>query len=253
MYCIKFVTEDYLSPTRLYSKIDYSNFGVPIEVDNCDPKERGQYGKGIHVIPLVEDADSTGCPCSDKCIILEVDEKDIIYQKNNGKMRVKKATPLSDFDRNHPLWNIMLKNPEFAYLYAINVDKCANDDTRNAVLSNSYYAYLYALYADQCAREDTRNAVLSDIQYTYWYAKFIDKCGRDDTRNTVLSNDMYAYWYAKNVDQCARDDTRNAVLSNPKYAYYYALDIDKCARNDTRNASYENSCCKHQYIEEFGE
>jgi hypothetical protein len=119
MYCIKFVTNSYLSPNNQYQKIDYSNFGVPIEIENCDPADFGQCGKGIHVIPIAEDADFSSCLYSDKCIVLEVDEDDIIYRENNGKMRVKKATPIGDFNRNHPLWNTMIKNLIFAYKYAL--------------------------------------------------------------------------------------------------------------------------------------
>jgi hypothetical protein len=51
------VTNDYLSPNKSYNQIDYSNFGVPIEIKDYDPKEKGQCAKGIHVIPIVENAD----------------------------------------------------------------------------------------------------------------------------------------------------------------------------------------------------
>jgi hypothetical protein len=227
MYCIKFVTEDYLSPNTQYQKLNYSNFGVPIEIEDCDPKEKGQCGKGIHVIPITKNANFAGCIFDVKCIVLEVNEDDIIYQKDNGKMRVKKATPLGDFDRNHSLWNVMIKNPKFAYNYA--------------------------LFIDQCAREDTRNAVLSSPIYAYHYAENIDKCARDDTRNAVLKNPEYTYYYAKEVDKSPKEDTRNAVLSSPVYAYYYASDIDKCARDDTRNTAYKDFYYKKLYIKEFGE
>jgi hypothetical protein len=247
------VTNDYLSPNKSYNQIDYSNFGVPIEIKDYDPKEKGQCAKGIHVIPIVENADFSNCLYGRKCIVLEVDESDIIYQENNGKMRVRKATPIGDFDRNHSMWNTMIKNPEFAYLYAIFIDKCAKDDTRDVVLSNPYYAYNYANDVDKCPRDDTRNAVLSNHVFAYSYAINVDKCVREDTRNAVLSDPLYAYFYARDVDQCAREDTRNAVLSNPEYTYLYAREVDECARNDTRNAAYKDIYCKELYIEEFGE
>jgi hypothetical protein len=252
MYCIKFVTKDYLSPNIPYRKLDYSNFGVPIEI-NCDPADFGQCGRGIHVIPLVENANFENCLFSDKCIILDIDEDDIIYQENNGKMRVKRATPLGDFDRDHPLWDIMLKNIEFAYYYAYFIDKCAKDDTRSAVLSNPKYAYKYAKNIDVCARDDTRSAVLSDPNLTYYYAEEIDQCPRDDTRNAVLSTPEYAYFYAIYIDKCAREDTRNVMLSDYYYAYNYAVNIDKCARDDTRNTVYKDPYYKKMYIQVFGE
>jgi hypothetical protein len=97
MKCIKFVTENYNSPSTQFGIINYSEFGVPIEEPNCDPPERGQCAKGIHVIPIAEDAKFDNCIFTQKLICLEVAEEDIIYREGNGKMRCKKVIPLGDF------------------------------------------------------------------------------------------------------------------------------------------------------------
>jgi hypothetical protein len=50
MQVIKFVTKDFKSPGN-YGQLDYSKFGIPIEVET-DSKERGQCARGIHVVPI---------------------------------------------------------------------------------------------------------------------------------------------------------------------------------------------------------
>jgi hypothetical protein len=226
MKCIKFVTDNFESP-GIKGKLDYSNFGKIIEVENYDPPEKGQCGAGIHVIPLTDNMNFHNCIFSDKCIVLEAHEKYIIWQENNQKMRVRKVIPLYELTSETKEWEYILKNPRFAWYYAVYVDKCASDDTRKGTLSDPDFAFYYAKYIDKKPRDNTRNAVLSSLWCAYHYALEIDKIPRDDTRNAVLMDPYYAYKYACNIDKCPRDDTREACGDVPEYKGKYQIFEEK--------------------------
>jgi hypothetical protein len=142
---IKFVTRNFKSP-GCYEQLDYSKFGIPIEVE-VDPKERGQCARGIHVVPINEDADLECVIFTGTMILLEVAEEDIVYCENNGKMRVCKATPVRQVVETDKEWGIIrtaaCKKPEWAYFYALYVDKGPTDETKTAAYTDSYYGYWY--------------------------------------------------------------------------------------------------------------
>jgi hypothetical protein len=102
MKVVKFVTKDLKSPGG-YGQLDYSNFGIPIEVD-VDPKEYGQCARGIHVILLCEDSNLDSVIFTRTMILLEVAEEDIIYCRKNGKIRVRKATPIRQVVESDEEW-----------------------------------------------------------------------------------------------------------------------------------------------------
>jgi hypothetical protein len=205
-----------MSPNTQFKPIDYSIVGVPIEEPNFAGVGAGICASGIHVIPISEDADLSHCLYSDQCIYLEVDEEDIIYRENNGKMRCKKVTPMCNFNREHPLWGVMVKNPTFAFNYARYVDKFGMDDTRKICSSNSAsLAYSYAVEVDKkYPHDDTRNGCLNRSWYAGEYARWIDKVPRNDTRKAVCQNAEDAYSYAMYVDKCATPETRKACKSS---------------------------------------
>jgi hypothetical protein len=223
MQVIKFVTEDFKSPVS-YKKLDYSNFGIPIE-EEVDTKEKGQYGKGIYVIPINEDVDLEDVLFTGTMILLEVAEEDIVYCKHNRAMRVRKAIPIKQIVETDKEWKIIrtaaCKNPEWAYDYAIGADKGSVDETRTAACKDPEFAYWYALYVDRNPTAETRTAVCKDSEY--------------------------AYWYAMEVDQKPRKDTRIAACHDPGYAYEYARDVDKKPTEETRIGASKDKSCKEQY------
>lgn len=246
MLCFKFVTKDYESPGH-YGSLIYK-FNEPVEVDYYAPASEGQRVAGIHVMPVSENVDFDNCIFSDKCIYGEVNEEDIVWLDEKKKMRVKKFLPLGEVTRNtKEIWDILLKNPHFAYRYAFNIDKTPRDDTRNAACSDSYHAYYYAFNVDKIPRDDTRNVACGNPRYAYRYAFNLDKTPRDDTRNAVCGSPEFAYCYAREIDKAPREDTRNAACGNPYYAYYYARHIDKAPREDTRSAVCGNPEFAYRY------
>jgi len=250
MHVFKFVSKDFKSPGD-YGTIKYE-FDVPVEIEDCDPPEIGQCGRGIHVLPISENVDFENCVCSNKCIWGEIDESDIIWSDNNKKMRVKKFTPRGELNREtKEFWEVLIKNFEWAYNYALHVDKQPRDDTRSAILSDPEWAFFYAHDIDKCPRDDTRNAVSHNPKWAYFYAILVDECFRDDTRKATLDDPEWAYFYALNIDRCPKDDTRNAALGDPKLAYFYALNIDKCPRDDTRQATLSDPKWAKKYEKKF--
>jgi hypothetical protein len=205
MQVIKFVTKDFKSPGD-YGLLDYSKFGVPIEVD-ADPKERGQCARGIHVVPINEDTDLECVIFTDTMILLEVEEEDIVYCEKNGKMRVRKATPIRQVGKSDKEWKIIrtaaCKVPEYAYLYALYVDKKPTNETRTAACQELCYAYWYALYVDHKPTNETRTAVCKDPIYSYYYAINVDKNPTDETRIGASKGEYYKEKYEQwEKDQC---------------------------------------------------
>jgi hypothetical protein len=216
MQVIKFVTEDFKSPGD-YGKLDYSGFGIPIEVE-VDPKESGQCARGIHVVPISEDVDFENVIFTDTMILLEVAEEDIVYCEKNGKMRVRKATPIRQVVESDEEWKtirtIACKNPLYACCYARGIDKKPTDETRTAACKDSHYAYMYAIYVDQKPTDETRTAACKDPGYAYDYAKDVDKKPTAETRTAACKSTLYAYWYARYVDQKPTEETRIGASKN---------------------------------------
>jgi hypothetical protein len=200
MQVIKFVTEDFKSPGN-YRQLDYSKFGIPIEV-YADPEEYGQCGKGIHVVPINENADLTNVIFTGTMILLEVAEEDIVYCEGNGKMRVRKATPIRQVTKVDEEWEIIRKaaycSPRFVYIYTIHVDNGPTDDTRTVACKDSRYAYFYAVNIDKGPTDETRNAVCNDPECAYWYAVEVDKKPTEETRIGASKDEywkgQYEHW-----------------------------------------------------------
>jgi hypothetical protein len=223
MKVIKFVTKDFKSP-GLYGKLDYSNFGIPIKVKTY-PKEKGQCAKGIHVIPINEDADLTNVIFTGTMILLEVAEEDIVYCENNGKMRVCKATPVRQVVETDEEWEIIRKAAcqlaECAYMYARDVDKSPKEDTRTIACKESKWAYHYAMDVDKKPTNETRIVACQYPIYAYEYALHVDKEPTEETRTAACRDAGYAFRYAKYIDKGPTNETRIAACKDPKYAELY--------------------------------
>jgi hypothetical protein len=249
MQVIKFVTKDFKSPGT-YRQLDYSKFGIPIEVD-ADPKERGQCARGIHVVPINEDADLECVIFTDTMILLEVAEEDIVYCEKNGKMRVRKATPVRQLKKSDKECEIIrtaaCKSPYHAYEYTFNIDKGSTAETRTAACKDPYYARCYAICIDNGPTAETRTAACKSPFYAYEYARDVDKGPTDETRTTACQTSDYAFYYARDVDKGPTDETRTTACIRPEYAYLYALNIDKGPTAETRTAACKNSECAYWY------
>jgi hypothetical protein len=121
------------------------------------------------------------------------------------------------------------------------------------ICKKAYDAFNFALDIDKCSRDYTREIACKDPYYAYQYAKDVDKCPRDDTREAACKDPEFAYWYAVDIDKCPKDDTREAACKDPEFAYLYAVDIDKCSRIETREASFKNSRTAWEYMKRFND
>jgi hypothetical protein len=253
MQVIKFVTEDFKSPGR-YRQLDYSKFGISIEVA-AEPKESGQCGRGIHVVPISEDADLTNVIFTETMILLEVGIEDIVYCEGNGKMRVRKATPIRQVTKSDEEWWIIrtaaCNDPLFAYMYAREVDKKPTDETRTAACQDSRYTYCYARDIDKKPTDETRTAACKDPEFAYMYARDIDKKPTDETRTAACKEPIYAYLYAKYVDNGPTDETRIGACQHPEWAYNYAIEVDKKPTEATRTAACQNPSYAYKYARDI--
>jgi hypothetical protein len=106
-------------------------------------------------------------------ILLEVAEEDIVYCENNGKMRVRKATPIRQVTKADKEWGIIrtaaCKDPGYAYQYALYVDQKPTDETRTAVCQDSYLAYCYAMCIDNRSTDETR---IGASKHPYWRKQY---------------------------------------------------------------------------------
>ena len=203
MQVIKFVTKDFKSP-GIYGKLDYSNFGISIEVE-ADLKKYGQCARGIHVVPINEDADLHNVVFTDTMILLEVAEEDIVYCEGNGKMLVRKATPIRQIVETDEEWEIIktaaCKKPEFAYWYARNIDRKPTEKTRTAACKDPHNAYLYALCVDKGPTEETRTAACQSPFFACMYANYVDKGPTEETRTAAYQDPKYASQYDRDVNK----------------------------------------------------
>jgi len=92
---------------------------------------------------------------------------------------------------------------------------------RHMFLEDPEFAYEYAMNIDRTARSDTRAAVCGEPEYAYFYAHDIDRKSHPDTRAAVCGDPKWAYWYALNVDHASRSDTRAAACGHPKWKQKY--------------------------------
>jgi hypothetical protein len=225
MQVVKFVTKDFKSPGD-YGKLDYSGFGIPIEVET-DPKDYGQCGRGIHVIPINEDADFEKVIFTETMILLEVEECDIVYCEGNGKMRVCKATPIRQVTESDKEWKIIRKaacnEPGYAVCYARDVGKEPTDETRTAACKNPEYAYMYARDVDKGSTDETRTAACQDSGYAYYYARDIDKKPTEETRKAACNEPLYAYMYARYIDKKYTEETRIGTSKDEYWKEQYEL------------------------------
>jgi hypothetical protein len=253
MQVIKFVTKDFKSPGD-YGKLDYSNFGIPIEVE-VDPKKYGQCARGIHVVPINEDADFENVIFTDTMILLEVAEEDIVYCEDNGKMRVRKATPVKQVVEHDKEWGIIrkaaCKKPGWAYLYALCVDMCPTDETRTVACQRPEYAYYYAEAVDQKPTDETRTAACKDPRYAYEYARYVDNGPTDETRTAACRRLAYAYDYAYYVDKGPTNETRTVACQRPDYAYEYAKYVDKGPTDETRTVACQRTDYAYEYARDI--
>lgn len=74
---------------------------------------------------------------------------------------------------------IVCKESQFAYWYAVIVDKGPREDTREATYENSYYAYLYARFVDKCFHEDTWR-VVENTMWGEYYKEFINSLMKEE-------------------------------------------------------------------------
>jgi hypothetical protein len=239
MKCITFVTKKFKSADA-FTRYDYSNFGSIVQEIEFDPLEKLRWYRGIRVVPLSDNMGfiSYSLITSDKCIILEVNEEDIIFRTNDGtKIQASQVTPLYELTRDKEEWHYVMSNPEFAFLYAAYIDRKSNEDTRAAALKHPRWATQYALYVDHGAHNDTRQSALLSPLWSKVYALEVDKKSLSATRKATLNDPEAAFNYALYVDRCARLDTRKACLADPEWAYRYAMEVDKCARSDTRKSA----------------
>jgi hypothetical protein len=68
-------------------------------------------------------------------------------------------------------------------------------------------AYYYALDVDKCSQEDTRNAACGDPRWAFEYAKNIDKCPLEDTWQAVKGTE-----YEKTYNQFFNQEIKNKVV-----------------------------------------
>jgi hypothetical protein len=202
---VKFVTKDFKSPGG-YGQLDYSKFGIPIEVE-ADFPYYGQCAKGIHVVPISENADLYNVIFTDTMILLEVEEEDIVYCRKNGKMRVRKATPIRQVVESDEEWEII----------------------RKAAYKSPYYTYRFVRYVDQKPTAETRTSACNRSDYAYEYAKEVDKKPTDETRTAACNDPYYAYRYALDVDKKPTEETRIAVSKDIHWKEQYKQwEKDQC-------------------------
>jgi len=72
------------------------------------------------------------------------------------------------------LRRVVCQDPEWAYLYARDVDKGSHPITREAVCKDPLYAYMYAKWVDMCPSDETRKSANEHVVWGGRYASEVD-------------------------------------------------------------------------------
>ncbi len=83
------------------------------------------------------------------------------------------------------------------------------------------WAFGYAVYVDKKPHNETRTAASRDPYYAFAYAFSIDKKPLDETRTACCKDPFWAYYYAKEVDMKPLDETREAAYKDPMLKLFY--------------------------------
>jgi len=88
-------------------------------------------------------------------------------------------------------------SPGYAYRHAHK--NGGSDRLRFICCKDPDYAYLYALAVDKVPREDTREAACKSLNWAYYYAKDIDKGYHEETRRSCYKSTYYYGLYLEEV------------------------------------------------------
>lgn len=134
------------------------------------------------------------------------------------------------FGGTNGLRNISCNDSEYAFEYALHIDKQSHDETRSAACLTPSYAYLYALYVDKQPHDETRIAACKDPKYAYLYAFYVDKQLHQQTMQAVIDgNDPdYCYKYFISLNKgWFPQEAMQIFEQNPEYfAMPFQLEIE---------------------------
>jgi hypothetical protein len=210
MNVVKFVTSDLKSPGG-YGILDYSNFGIPIEVES-DPTEKGQCSRGINVVPLSDQINFKNVVYSRILILLEINQDDIVFQENNGKMRVKKATPIKILQEQDPEWQTVKNQTDHAFV------KSFESNQNNAILI--YSDGTKSWYLNGRRHRTDGPAIESSDGTKFWYLN--GKFHRTDGP-AVERADGSKFWYLNG--KLHREDGPAIEKENGSKVYHYSQRI----------------------------
>ena len=181
-----------------------------VEAPDWDPTPK--CGGGLHgLLNGRGDPDLLDWTEETKWLLVEVDEGSLVDLK--GKIKFPKGDVVFFGDREAAIQTL--------------AEKTGLKTVREWICEDPQWAYRYALEIDKEPRDDTRKAACKDPRWAYWYARDVDKSPRDDTREAACKDPGWAYWYAHFVDKAPRDDTRESACKDPGWAYEYALNVEK--------------------------
>ena len=225
----KFVKKDGYSPGE-YKVIKYIP-GETVEVKDADPDPKIQCSSGIHCLDFSDGMyDDFNITFGPKVAILEVDEKDILYYKEGGKCRVKKAKVLEV--KEPELWMRTGNGNSLWALYCAHI--CGHHPNVMQVIlnkQNASEAYSYAHLILKGHDERLMQTIINsgDSYYSYHYALDV-LLGHDERLMQVIIDKQdvsSAYLYAKYVLQGHNEQLMKVILDGqyPEFAYCYALDV----------------------------
>lgn len=163
-----------------------------------------------------------------------------------------RASKVGDQTRQNPLPKSKrrYKTAKSAFQAALR-RQIGDDESRATVCENPEYAFRYALEIDKSPREETRRGACADPQFAYKYAKQIDKSPQEVTRLAACARAWCALLYAQCVDGSPRDETRLAACGDSWRAFMYAKYVDKSFHPITLLAVKKSGSFFIEYLQWF--
>ena len=122
--------------------------------------------------------------------------------------------------------DIIMKDPESAYLYAKDIIKGRWPEAEPYIIKDPKFAYLYAYYFGKKWPE-AEPYIMKDPEYAYYYAKGVLKRKWPEAEPYIMKDPEHAYYYAKNIIKERWPEAEPHIIKDPKFAYLYAADVIK--------------------------
>jgi len=118
------------------------------------------------------------------------------------------------------LENVIALDPDYSYLYALNLIKDRWEEGEKIIATDPPCSYIYARDVIKGTFEDGEKSISSDPYYSYLYAHDVLKGRFIEGEKSIATHSEFSYCYARHVLKCPFD-LCHPIIFNSKYKELY--------------------------------